>query len=313
MLYCVVTTALAACSGAQPPIGAPGVTPQSHGVAAPLEARRGIYVNDVLLPPPGVLGYPRDNRANGAPVCGFDTDGAQAVAVDAKGNVMLTSFAGDVFIYKGPQMCGPKLATIYADGAATDAASADAADGTIVVANLAANTGLGELARCTVASGCTTFLTNSAMDLIFGTALANNGDCWASGTNLEGDAALFYFKHCSGSGQVATGFENQEAYGLDIDDDGNLVSIDPTQGFFVYKGCNPVCTRVSGPSPLKGTAYYGHLNRDSTRFAAADSRFGQVDIYTYAPSKITYAYSFNNGLSQADDVTDAAYNPRSKE
>ncbi len=42
---------------------------------------------------------------------------------------------------------------------------------------------------------------------------------------------------------------------------------------------------------------------------AADFEFGQVDVYKYGPTSLTYEYSFNNGLSASDDVEGVAVNP----
>jgi hypothetical protein len=39
---------------------------------------------------------------------------------------------------------------------------------------------------------------------------------------------------------------------------------------------------------LNGQAFFGHLNADSTTFAAADYEYGQVDIYKYNPKALTY-------------------------
>ena len=80
----------------------------------------------------------------------------------------------------------------------------------------------------------------------------------------------------------------------------------------VYSGCKPKCKKIGGPFSLQGTSLYGHLNEDSSRFAAADYQYGQIDIYKYAPTNIAYMYSFNNGLSSGERMG-AAYNPRSKE
>jgi hypothetical protein len=82
---------------------------------------------------------------------------------------------------------------------------------------------------------------------------------------------------------------------------------------YVYSGCKPACKAIGGPFPLKGTAVYGHLNEDSTSFAAADYQYGQVDVYRYSPTAITYRYSFNNGISVNSGIVGAAYNPRSRE
>ncbi len=78
-----------------------------------------------------------------------------------------------------------------------------------------------------------------------------------------------------------------------------------------YSGCKPKCKKVGGPFPLQGSSWYGHLNATSTRFAAADYEYGQVDVYKYNPTTLTYLYSFNSGLNSG--ITGAAYNPRSKE
>jgi hypothetical protein len=152
------------------------------------------------------------------------------------------------------------------------------------------------------------------MDFVAAVAMSKKGDCWASSAV---PTALTYFKDCSATAQSATGYENSDAGGLDIDNNGNLVSIScsevscSTPVLYVYSGCNPKCKKVGGPFPLQGASWYGHLNEDSTRFAAADYEYGQVDVYKYSPTTVTYLYSFNSGLNS--DISGAAYNPRSKE
>jgi erythromycin esterase len=148
-------------------------------------------------------------------------------------------------------------------------------------------------------------------------AVSKNGDCWAAskqGPSKGYKTVLIYFQGCAGSGQTTTHYKNPDSGGLDIDKSGNLVSISySTPAVYVYSGCKPVCKLIGGPFTLKGTAVYGHLNKDSTRFATADYEYGQVDIYTYSPTAVTYRYSFNNGISVSSGIVGAAYNPRSKE
>jgi hypothetical protein len=157
------------------------------------------------------------------------------------------------------------------------------------------------------------------MNFVEGVALANNGDCWASSQQYHySGAVLTYFKGCSESGESATGFENAEAGGLDIDKNGNLVAISSStsssaSAVYVYSGCRPRCKLVGGPFSLHGEVESGHLDEDSSRLAAADYEYGQVDIYKFTPRSVTYLYSFNNGMSTSANVTGAAYNPRSKQ
>jgi len=98
------------------------------------------------------------------------------------------------------------------------------------------------------------------MNFVYSVAVAKNGDCWASSEQAEsmgsGGAVLTYFKDCSGSGQTATGYQNAYAGGLDIDVNGNLVSISATTpAVYVYSACNP----LARPSAARSRSTGGHL------------------------------------------------------
>ena len=86
-----------------------------------------------------------------------------------------------------------------------------------------------------------------------------------------------------------------------------------TPAIRVYSGCNPACTLVGGPFPLLDEAVFCHLSKQSMPLACGDFALGQIDVYYYSPTSLTYWYSFNNGLSFSDDVEGAAYNPRSRQ
>ena len=48
-------------------------------------------------------------------------------------------------------------------------------------------------------------------------------------------------------------------------------------------------------------------------FVAADFQNGELDIYKYAVSALTYEYRINNGLTFSDDVVGAAFDSASKQ
>ena len=313
VLGCIA--ALAGCGGAN---SSPGtVVPDGARTGATASAyaqpdaafRRGIYVSTES----GVAGY--RIRGNGPPCTVKGAAPGSGIAVDAAGNLMvLGGGSRTVNVYDGLRMCGRLLGSI-ADpyGQPADASSANATTSTIVVGNIFDVSGPGSISLCTLAGGCTKNLTNANMYEVAGVAMSNAGDCWASAANASGVATLTYFKKCSGAGQAATGFQNANYGGLDIDRDGNLVSISAFVGeVYVYKGCRPKCTLVGGPLALVyGNAVFGHLDSHSTHFAVADYALGQVDVYRYSPTSLTYDFSFGGGSSSA--VTGVAYHPRSKQ
>lgn len=297
-----------------------------HGNKAPAEARRGIYVSQSLAT--GVLGYRKDNSSNGSAICAISgQDVPEDIATDPSGNLIVpnrsTTVLGTINVFQGPGMCGPLLGSITESlGQPGDAASVDATNGTIAVGIGFDTSGHGSVAVCTLSSGaCPVNLTNPTIEFVQGVAMAKNGDCWASARSVSDTAELVYFARCSGPGQVASGFQNPWWGGLDIDNQGNIVSISTFNSSFsfpsvayVYSGCNPTCALRGGPFPLEGESFFGHLGARNNRFAVADAQFGQVDIFQYAGhgTALTYLYSFNNGLSESQGVEGAAYSPSSQ-
>lgn len=263
-----------------------------------------------------IAGYQHKNTGNNPPVCTVGADYPNGIAVDGKGNLIdPDGGTRTVIVYAGPGMCGSEVGSISDTyGQPADASSADAATGEIAVGNIFDTSGAGSISMCSISAGCTSNLTNSNMYEVAGVAMDNQGNCYASATNSLGTATLTYFAGCAGSGEAATGWQNTYYGGLDIDAAGNLVAIDAfTPAVRVYSGCNPACTLVGGPFPLENDTVFGHLNKQSMTFAAGDYANGNIDVYYYSPTSLTYWYSFDNGLGVSDDVEGAAYNPRSKQ
>jgi hypothetical protein len=293
-----------------------------HAILQPDKKKKpsgGIYVSEFEAS--DIYGYAADNKANKPPTCSVSgVEDVNGVAVDGKGNLMDPDGGSSyLMLFKGPGMCGKSLGLISDTyGQPSDASSADAATGKIALANIF-DTGQspGSVSVCTLKGGCTTNLTNTDIDEAGGVAMASDGDCWisASGESSGGaDPHLVYFKGCAGKGQAATGFKNSSYGGLDIDAKGNLVSVDVNaEKLYIYSGCTPACKVVGGPFALHGTSFFGKVNSTSTEYAAADLTNGSVDVYSYSTSKVSYEYSFTNGLTASADVIGIAFNPRSKE
>ncbi|MGC2406156.1 MAG: hypothetical protein WA431_07080 [Candidatus Cybelea sp.] len=263
-----------------------------------------------------INGYRGADPKNGLPICTLSASYPNDIAADGKGNLIDPDTGTRTLIVYKPN-CGPELGVLgnsYYLGEPSDAASFNAGNSTIIVGNIYGNGGPGDIAICTLKSGCTGYLLNSGMFELAGVALAKNGDCWGSATDSLGTATMIYFKHCSGSGQAATGWKNVYYGGLDIDAHGNIVAVDAFwPQLWIYRGCNPACTVVGGPYPLHGDTVFGHLNRTGTRWVGADFNNGQLDLYNYSTKAVTYEYSISSGLDDEDDVEGAAFSPSSKE
>jgi len=318
---------LAACAVTQvergvPPLGVASTetaqTAQAPLQQPPVPTQTGIYVDlQTSAKKSGILGYHIEN-GHPRPYCLVNgISFADRVAVDGAGALIVPdSFSSSVTVFRGPGMCGRKLGS-FKDryGQPLDAASNDAARGSIAVANIFDNSGNGSISVCTLAHGCTQNLTDSNMVEVAGVAMATNGDCWASAVNSSFASTLSYFKHCSGSGKLSTGYKNKAYGGLDIDAQGNIVSISwsgYTSELYVYQGCNPRCRLVGGPFPLLHQTMTGHLNKDGTTLMVADYQRTRVDVYSYTPTKIKYEYGFSDGLS-GGTAAGVAFTPRSKE
>jgi hypothetical protein len=274
--------------------------------------KRGLYV----LASSNVYGFPANNRDNRPPFCSLRgiTYPAGNIAFDTKGRMIVPGASSTITVYAAPtkrNACGKMLGVIQDPyGQPVDAASLDAVSGRIVV--VAAQ----QVDICSLRRGCARPFSGPYLDTPASIALSRNGDCWAEGDETSGPGILDYFKGCDSVGQVTTGYYGggDNYGGLDIDKYGNIVSVfanyHNSPALYVYSGCTPACTMLSGPLPLHGNGTYGHLNKDSTEFAAADSQYSSIDVYKYSPSSLTYEYSFDSGLSSVGGV---AFNPRAEQ
>jgi len=284
-------------------------------------SNKGLYVNQFYGN--AVFGYPIQNKGNSPPSCTVPTGSSSyvnGIYVDPNGNLITpeasnVSAQHAVYVWQGPGMCGGQVGMFLDSyGQPASASSADAINGTILVGNIFDNSAAaGSISICTLAGACTANLTNAAMYKVAGVLQDKSGNCWASAENTSGFATLTYFAGCTGGGTQATGFMNTDYGSLEFDKNGNMVSMDKTGlQVWLYSGCNPTCTVVGGPFPLMNECVWGSLNKQSMTLACGATLAGQVDVYSYTPSSLTYMYSFNNGITPSGTVEGIAYNPPAK-
>jgi hypothetical protein len=281
---------------------------------------KGIYVNEFYGT--GPLAYQNKNTGNNPPVCQVPTGATDVngIDVDANGNLVTPEGANYsdeqvIVIWQGPAMCGPEVGQFDDPyGQPSGASTFDAINGTIIVANIFDLSGAaGSISVCTLSGGCTQNLTNPQMYKVGGVVMDSSGNCYVTSEDTSGVGNLTYFAGCTGSGVAATGFMNTDYGALSFDKAGNLVSVDKAGvQLWVYHGCNPACTLVGGPFPLVGESVFGTVNRQSMTFAANDFTNGQVDVYYYTPTSLTYWYSFNNGMAASLTPEGIQYNPSPK-
>lgn len=247
--------------------------------------------------------YHSPNDKDKPPTCSIPAYHLLGIGADPEGNVMVpgdwNGYYWQIRVYKGG-LCGKLLGSPKdGTGQAADAASLNAATGKIVVGELTNNiTGVGDIVVCTLRR-CGKPITSSNIRYDgLGVAVNKNGDCWMSAYKAQSSGAtLSYWPGCTGTGQTATHFVNDLPGGLFIDNEGNLGSISQSGHLYVYKGCKPSCKLVGGPFALKGGSIFGNLNASGNLLAVGDYIYEKVDVFKYAPTGVTYLYSFNNGLT----------------
>jgi hypothetical protein len=332
--------ALAACAGSQPPTEAAPASPAVRAfhipaqpydvsavrvsafrrIAAPDAAKRGIYVDS--FDGTSIYGFKSGYKQGYGPMCTLFTGQVyiNGIAADPSGNLIVPQNNGRwVKIYQGPDMCGTLLG-FFKDpyGQPANAATLNAATGTIAIADIVDHgKAEGNLAVCSLATGCTGKLRPKFKGYAIGVALAKNGDCWLTVENAPFTAAgMTYWRGCTGSGKLVSGFKNISYGGLSIDKNSNLVSVDfrggTTGQLWVYSGCNPHCRLVGGPFQLQGQPFFGALNAKGDTFGTIESEFpygGTVDIYKYTPTKVAYEYSFDSSFAAVSAPEGFAYSP----
>jgi hypothetical protein len=262
----------------------------------------------------GGWGYPKNNSANGPFICTIGplaAVGVNGIGVDKSGNTIIPDAFSGIYVFTGglttTPFCGTQAANIPDSfGQAADGASNDAMNATIVVGH--AN---GNVATCSVSSNSCSTLSPSLSGFV-AVAMDSSGNCYAQSSS----SGLYYWAGCTGTGTLQSGASGGSG-GLDIDNKGNVVSVN--QGapstVTVYHCASNTCSIVTGPTSLNGTgdAVYCHLGKQNERLACGNASLGQVDVYTYLPTRApTYLYSFNNGMTASDIVETAAYSPSSK-
>lgn len=292
---------------------------------APDTIRKGVYVaeyytNDILA----YAGVTPNKSL--PPVCSLPATYIVDVATDTSGNLIDPDGGSrTVTVFRGPAVCGAKLGSFAdPDGQPSDAATLGAANATIYVGNLqATGKAYGDVSVCTLASGCSAVLLNTAISgELFGVAEDKRGNVYASGyskpTGGRGNgsgASLVRWKDGKGKGSTIAAYRNTWPGGLDFDRNGNLLALDTfaqnTGALWIYSGCPAHCV-AHGPFALKGESVYGKVSAKAQFFEAADFEYGQVDVYRYNGVRgISYLYSFSNGVSPSSDVEGIAIDPAS--
>lgn len=160
---------------------------------------QGVYVSE--FDGTEILGYKSSRQTKSPPLCKIkNVSSVSGIAVDAHGNFIEPDGGTQtISVYRGPQMCG-ELVSFMKDpyGYPTDAASADAVKGTIVVANSfdfgnSSGEGPGSISVCKLGPGCTRNLTNASMYQVAAVAFDNSGNCFASAGTVSGRPRLVYF------------------------------------------------------------------------------------------------------------------------
>ena len=240
-LAAVAALALAACTGSAPnttlpataasaagQISAPLVRPPRIPLArpawdraAPAALRKGVYVAEYYTNT--ILGFDwATMQQNRPPICSIPAAFVVNVATDTAGNLIDPDGGSrSVTVFRGPKMCGTELGS-FADstGQPSDAATLDAANGTIYVANLQASLqAYGNVSVCTLAGGCTGVLSNKAIaGQLFAVAEDPAGNVYASGyANASGSgASLVWWKNGAGKGGVIGTYRNSSPGGLEV-------------------------------------------------------------------------------------------------
>ena len=205
-------------------------------------------------------------------------------------------------------------------GDAVDASAVDAVNGKIAVADFFDFIGSGSISICTLASGgCSPNLTSPNMGLVGGVAINTAGDCWADALGSNGLAVLVYFAGCTGSGATRDRFyervlrwhrhrQSWQSRNHQLTRPGLRAAEYRKRLFWLQSGVHAAQSR----RPSRASSIYGHVGKQNSRYVTTDLDSGDVEVYRYKKTGLSFAYSFTGGLPCATESCEAAaYNPSS--
>jgi hypothetical protein len=289
-----------------------------HLHKVPASFTRGISTAEFFATTNNVFVYPKNNSANGPPIC-TDSTGSNVndEDSDSSGNLIVPNAFSGVLVYAPPftgSSCGTLLGTISdVYGQASSSAAIDAVNGTIVVGNIGGGTGTG-VVTCTLSSLNCHALNSPNMGELAGVAMDKAGNCYADAFNLSGIPQLWVYTGCSGTGVPASGFSEPYFGGIDVDNQGNIVAISLLNSSFgtpslvsTYSGCSTGTCSLISTTTLNGESVFGHVGRQNERFVTANITNSDIEVYSYnhATGVGGLLYSFNNGLRCASYLCEA--------
>ena len=176
-----------------------------------------------------VYGWKNPNTSNDAPNCTIANQSyVNGIGSDTKGELIVpTGSPSGINVYKKAGCGALDWSQTDSTGQAADASSITASSKVYVgeIANY--TSGVGDVVICTKTGGCGTPVTNSSIaNYGAGVTADKAGDCWMSSFNSSGSAILVYWKGCSGSGAVTTGYSASSYGGLFTDKKGQIGAID---------------------------------------------------------------------------------------
>ena len=286
-----------------------------RGRSAPDFAERGIYVSALL--DTHLYGFPKNNSGNAPPFCSVPATGVNGFGVDNAGNLMIPEGNDGITVWNGPMMCGSMVPL-------EQSPMRLAKPRTLPPSTRSPETLPSPIFRHrqqprqhfnlhAVQRNVRDEPDQPKFFRAVGVAMNGAGNCWADGSDPSDAAVLVYFAGCTGSGQLATGFRNGFYGGVDIDSQGNLVTISGglPSTVNVYSGCNPACTRLSSTA-VAGLSMYGHVGKQNARYVTTDIETATVEVYRYKKTGLSLFYSFTGGLPCATELCEAAaYDPSS--
>jgi len=142
-------------------------------------------------------------------------------------------------------------------------------------------------------------LTDASMNEVLGIATDSKNNVYVSYINTNNGSKIIEFPHGQMPGQILHITANTFIIGITFDDKQDLIAVDAGAGAVLVYAI-PYRGAPTSSFATRGESVDGKLDSQSMHIYLSDLGQGTVDVFAFPTG--TYLYSFNNGLSQANDV-----------